>query len=1021
MKAISGPSPIIRLLAAVLALTGTATAAPGDILFSSEFNTDGDFEGWVDNADKMKAFGWNGSTITGEESVVGGVFRAKVTQGTNSDAQLVRTPFSPTIDANVAGSIQIRIRQSPDDGATWKTAGALDGFLIRLNPGNFNPDASLVQTPDETVAGDGWTILTYNIDNYVHQALNNFRFDPSATSDESLEIDYIRILETDNPRPLVEVNPASAIPAGFDLVRQWDDATELTELVLTNYTSSSIGDSSLGGPAKSLFAIDSTSTDPYISTPNFLEIGVGASDSLIVEIAFIPTTGSPMDSEAQLFWDDASGGFAAVRRLGFPTTGLAEGVRHVLRATFVNDIDTQLDQLRFDPHVTTPSGRDFELDYIRVYRNTAMVEGPGLEWDTDTITAGAQGGTGTWNTADLFWLDDADSNVAWPSPPVGDDDNAIFGATAGTVTIDAGGVTAHNLSFETTGYEITGGDLTLDDAFSTSTISVLENVSATISSAIVADDANVRKTNPGSLILANDATMNSFTVSGGNVTISPGTTLITLASNPEEDGFGLKLSGSSTVFNINGSVIVDEGSFGGFAFEPGFEVNLNSAGTLSTAGTVYFGWNAPATYNFNGGTSSIGGNFIHLDGGSGTASFVDGTHEIAGRLGAQSNGKDAHSVITIDGGSVSAGSVGYTAGTTEAAPLGTNSLTLNLNGGSLETNRIFLNRGPATNAGDNTFNLVLNGGTIIASADGDSPTLIDGNLGNALLGTVAFNITVEENGVTFDTNGTNKSIDQPLLLGTTSGGSVTKTGEGNLYINEANAFDGGTFVTQGNLGGRGFIDNDLTVSAGAGLAYFITDPNLPTDPLAVGGTVSVPDPLVISIDSGDGVFTESPAAGIVMLSASEILGFNPATVQFDLTSFTGTGTWSVAESNGELILEYTLGTSGYSTWAGTNAGGQSPDLDFDNDGVPNGVEYFMGETGSTFTPNPGIVEDSITWPKDPDFAGTYKIQISDDLADWADIVPPDASINESDPNEVVFTIPSGGPKNFVRLVVEATP
>jgi autotransporter-associated beta strand protein len=121
--------------------------------------------------------------------------------------------------------------------------------------------------------------------------------------------------------------------------------------------------------------------------------------------------------------------------------------------------------------------------------------------------------------------------------------------------------------------------------------------------------------------------------------------------------------------------------------------------------------------------------------------------------------------------------------------------------------------------------------------------------------------------------------------------------------------------------------------------------------------------------------------------------------------------------------------AGYSAWAAANAGGSdaSPSADFDNDGVPNGAEYFMGETGNSFTPNPGVVSNgavrTVTWPRNPLAAATYKIQVSQSLGatGWTDILPPNADIDESDPTKVVFTLPSGDPKVFVRLAVELNP
>lgn len=70
-----------------------------------------------------------------------------------------------------------------------------------------------------------------------------------------------------------------------------------------------------------------------------------------------------------------------------------------------------------------------------------------LEWDVTTGTAGAQGGTGTWNTTNTFWWNGT-SNVAWNNANL---DTAIFGASAGTVTV-SGTVTTGGLTFSAASY-----------------------------------------------------------------------------------------------------------------------------------------------------------------------------------------------------------------------------------------------------------------------------------------------------------------------------------------------------------------------------------------------------------------------------------------------------------------------------------------------------------------------------------------------------------------------------------------
>lgn len=106
--------------------------------------------------------------------------------------------------------------------------------------------------------------------------------------------------------------------------------------------------------------------------------------------------------------------------------------------------------------------------------------------------------------------------------------------------------------------------------------------------------------------------------------------------------------------------------------------------------------------------------------------------------------------------------------------------------------------------------------------------------------------------------------------------------------------------------------------------------------------------------------------------------------------------------------------AGYGSWATTNGATSDVNADHDNDGVKNGLEYFMGATGSSFTPNPGIVSGKIIWPKDPAFVGSYTVQTSPDLVTWTD------ASSTLVGNTIEYTPTSGLGKVFLRMQV-ATP
>lgn len=82
-----------------------------------------------------------------------------------------------------------------------------------------------------------------------------------------------------------------------------------------------------------------------------------------------------------------------------------------------------------------------------------------LTWDPTGVPTSPAGGSGTWNTTNSNWSNGTSDSV-WSNA---NNDNAVFGGTAGTVTLGAP-VTVNNLTFSSTssGYNITGSTLTLN-------------------------------------------------------------------------------------------------------------------------------------------------------------------------------------------------------------------------------------------------------------------------------------------------------------------------------------------------------------------------------------------------------------------------------------------------------------------------------------------------------------------------------------------------------------------------------
>ncbi|HEY1051827.1 MAG TPA: hypothetical protein VGE39_18780, partial [Prosthecobacter sp.] len=96
-------------------------------------------------------------------------------------------------------------------------------------------------------------------------------------------------------------------------------------------------------------------------------------------------------------------------------------------------------------------------------------QGATLYWDSDTAAAGNNattgaglGGAGSWDTAALQWWNPIipGVDVAWNNLSM---DTAVFAGTAGAVTLGEA-ISVGGLTFNTTGYTLTGNTLTLGAA-----------------------------------------------------------------------------------------------------------------------------------------------------------------------------------------------------------------------------------------------------------------------------------------------------------------------------------------------------------------------------------------------------------------------------------------------------------------------------------------------------------------------------------------------------------------------------
>jgi autotransporter-associated beta strand protein len=144
---------------------------------------------------------------------------------------------------------------------------------------------------------------------------------------------------------------------------------------------------------------------------------------------------------------------------------------------------------------------------------------------------------------------------------------------------------------------------------------------------------------------------------------------------------------------------------------------------------------------------------------------------------------------------------------------------------------------------------------------------------------------------------------------------------------------------------------------------------------------------------------------------SGVYGAIGSGAQFETARITGTGTLTVVPG-------------GYTAWASTNAGGQGAELDFDNDGVQNGVEFFMNSpAGFTATPQLSNTDPrTITWTNGgniPAFAygAQFVVETSSDLSTWTPVLLSGLTTNTNGPGgSLTYTLTGASPR-FVRLKV----
>ncbi|MEK7949495.1 beta strand repeat-containing protein [Luteolibacter soli] len=549
----------------------------------------------------------------------------------------------------------------------------------------------------------------------------------------------------------------------------------------------------------------------------------------------------------------------------------------------------------------------------------------------------------------------------------------------------------------------------------------------------------------GSLDFTNlNLTVPSFTKApsgGANVYAQPGKTLTVQGSaNLLINQGGLNLAIDSFVFNnpigsfnavttasggsasVNAAVqnnTITAATFGiGNGGPGGSGVSSNASVTLGQANVIHADTIAIGTNQAQSGSCSLLGSggvgaSLAIRGAAGGSTRANMT--VGYKTGSDYAGGSATVDVTGEGSTLDAllgtlviGRHDTGAGNFNNATSGTFAFT----GGTLDATAIQLAIAGAPNNKTANGTLTTYGGTIktgtltLVQDSGGAMGTANVNLEEAgileattVTGQVATNALIHlQNGATFrNTSGSNLTV-----TGTTLDVPATSTAALAIGAPQQASFDGGSafklhYDSSASTCGKLTVSGAVTLGANAVLS--LVDDNGAPVAFTVGQKFVLLD---YSAGSLTGTFTGLADGGMLAVGSQLFV------VDYNDPAYAGKAvTLTVPAANT------------FTTWSAINAGGEGADGDYDKDGVANAVEYLMGQTGSTFTPNPQVVNGKVTWPKDALALASWAVQTSSNLAaegqpgGWTNAVVGVADLGTS----IEFTLPAGNPKVFARLKV----
>ncbi|WP_422096591.1 autotransporter-associated beta strand repeat-containing protein [Variovorax sp.] len=473
------------------------------------------------------------------------------------------------------------------------------------------------------------------------------------------------------------------------------------------------------------------------------------------------------------------------------------------------------------------------------------------------------GGSGTWRVGipgDSWTGADGKINAAWAQ-----DQFAVFGGKAGTVTVSAAGGTVRiaGAQFATGGYRVQGNAIELGNAATTVRVgdgsAAGAGMTATIASSLTGAGGLVKE-DLGTLVLDGS---NSY---AGGTTVKGGILQIASDANLGAASGGLALEGSTL------RVTSDTSSARAVSLGAGDNrFDVDTARTLALVGTVS---GAGSLRKIGAGTLRLGAANGYTGG-----TFVDAgtlTTDVSGAIGSGAAAVASGATLQLGGSFASGGAAIGNQGTVrfqDNASAGTSTIT-NAAGAVLA----FADN---ASAGKATVSNATGAQVRIDQVASGASIGSLGGAGDVLLGAKALT-----------TGGLNTSTSVSGTIGG-AGGSLVKVGGGTLTLSGANTYTGGTTVTGGtlaanNASGSATGTGGVQVQSGATLA----------------GTGSIAGP--VNIAKGGVLSAGNGGAGTLTVGSLSLA--NGAVLNYDLgqAGVAGGALNDLVNVNGNLQLDGTL-------------------------------------------------------------------------------------------------------------------